>query len=241
VVRGLGPVGYPPNIPIYRDDNEGREMAIASFLYPLQSLTGPSVASSLAGSPAGGAIATSSASLSGFSMQIQSETQWCWAAVSTSVAIFYGSVSWTQCKVADVELSPLDCCGADASTKCNQPWYLDTALQVVGHFNRLISSNSPFGDVQTEINARRPLGCRIAWSGGGAHFLALGGWSIAADGTEYVDVYDPYYGFTQTTYPDFDSSYKSPGDAWTHTYFTLATAAAIAGAASPSATSVKSA
>jgi hypothetical protein len=215
-------------------------MAIPNFLQPLQPLTGGPVAAAAQTGAAGGAAA-GSGSLAAFSMQTQSETEWCWAAVSTSVAVFFGSTTWTQCKVAATELTPLDCCGADASTGCNKPWFLDTALTVVGHFDRIDASNSPFADVQTEINARRPLCCRIAWAGGGAHFLALGGWSTAPDGTDYVDVYDPYYGFTQVTYADFNSSYKTPGDTWTHSYFTRAAALALAGSAVPSATSQKSA
>jgi hypothetical protein len=84
----------------------------------------------------------------------------------------------------------------------------------------------------------RPLGCRIAWAGGSAHFVAIGGWSTAADGTEYVDIYDPYYGFAQKTYADFVSAYRTAGDTWTHSY---ATAAAAGGAIVATATSPKSA
>jgi hypothetical protein len=195
-------------------------MPIPNFLGPLQTLTSVMAAAS----PTGGAPATSKA-LNAFSVQTQIQTQWCWAAVSTSVAIFFGSTKWTQCQVAADELHPLDCCGADASTGCNKAWSLDGALSRVGHFDRMDASSAPFPDVQTEINSGRPLGCRIQWSGNtGAHFVALGGWSTAPDGTEYVDVHDPYYGFVQKTYNDFLSSYRSSGDDWTHSYFTLSTA-----------------
>lgn len=213
-------------------------MPIPNFLQPLENLA-PAMTLGAA-SPAGpmGGAPVAARSLTGFSMQTQSETEWCWAAVSTSVAVFFGSTSWTQCKVAAAELNPLDCCGADASTGCNIPWYLDAPLSCVAHFHRMDASNAPFPNVQTEINGDRPLCCRIAWAGGGAHFVALGGWSTAADGSEYVDIYDPYYGFTQETYTDFDSSYRAAGDAWTHSYFTLSGAA---GGAAPSANSPKSA
>ena len=215
-------------------------MPIPDFLQPLQNLllaVTPGMAPSA--SPVGGASAASR-SLGGFSMQTQSETEWCWAAVSTSVAVFFGSTNWTQCKVAVGELSPLDCCGADASTGCNIPWYLDAPLARVGHFNRMNNSSSLFTDIQTEINGGRPLCGRIAWVGGGAHFVVLGGWSIAADGTEYVDVYDSYYGFIQKTYIDFAVAYRATGDTWTHSYLTLSGPAAVAGGAAPSANSPKS-
>jgi hypothetical protein len=215
----------------------GVEMAIATFLQPLQLLTSPMTAAS----PTGG-VPSASRSLAGFSVQTQLQSQWCWAAVSTSVAVFFGSTGWSQCQVAADELNPLDCCGADASTGCNIPWYLDTALQRVGHFGRMDASSEPFTVVQGEINGGRPLGCRIQWVGGGAHFVALGGWSSATDGTEYVDVYDPYYGFVQATYNSFVSSYRTSGDDWTHSYFVIAApAVAAAGGAAPSANSPKSA
>lgn len=212
-------------------------MAIPNFLGPLQTLT-----STLAAAPPTGGAASASNSLSSFSMQTQLQQEWCWAAVSASVAIFFGSTTWTQCKVAAAELSPLDCCGQDASSGCNQAWYLDRALTRVGHFGRLDSSSSPFSDVQAEINGGRPLGCRIQWNGNsGAHFVALGGWSTAADGTEYVDVYDPYYGLVQKTYNDFVSSYRNAGDDWTHSYFTLATPGIASAGAAPIANSPLSA
>jgi papain like cysteine protease AvrRpt2 len=214
------------------------EGAIPTFLQPLQSLILPPAAASATAT--GGAL-PASGSLAGFSMQTQEETQWCWAAVSTSVAIYFGSTPWIQCQVASGELSPLDCCGVDRSTGCNIPWYLDTPLTRVGHFDRMDPASAPFLDIQTEINGKRPLCCRIAWAGGNAHFVALGGWSTAADGTEYVDIHDPYYGFAQKTYTDFVTAYRTSGDTWTHSYFTRSTAVALAGKPSPGAISPKSA
>ncbi|MGJ4905244.1 papain-like cysteine protease family protein [Bradyrhizobium sp. HKCCYLS2058] len=179
------------------------------------------------GSTGGGA---GSKSLSGFAVQMQEQEFWCWAAVSASVAIFYGAVNRTQCEVASGELAPLDCCGVDASGACNRAWYLDRALTRVGHFAGLILSDISFADLVSEMNADRPLGCRIQWAGGfGAHFVGVGGWSRDGTGLEYVEVHDPFYGFVQIAYNDFCSSYRSPGDTWTHTYFTSATPSPVAG------------
>jgi hypothetical protein len=169
-----------------------------------------------AGSPLGGT--SGAGKLPNFAVQIQLQTEWCWAAVSASVASFFGSQTWTQCKVAAAELQ-LNCCGGDASGPCNKPWYLDRALNTVGHFSQYKPGTADFPTVMGEIGAGRPLGCRVAWLGGGAHFVALGGWSVAPDGTEIVEVHDPYYNFSQVTYSDFVASYKSPRDAWTDSYF----------------------
>lgn len=221
-------------------DHGGRQMNIPAFLQPLHPLPPIAGASptadvtSVAGVP-------ESASLAGFFVQAQLQSNWCWAAVSASMAAFFGSSNWTQCKVAAAELGPLQCCGADASSKCNQPWYLDAALARTGHFDHMNASNSHFADVRTEINNGRPLGCRIAWSGGGAHFMTLSGWRVTADGSEYVDVHDPYYGFAQKSYPDFVAAYQSSGDAWTHTYFARSSVQVGAGGTAPGAHSPLSA
>jgi Papain-like cysteine protease AvrRpt2 len=128
-----------------------------------------------------------------FQMQHQQQTNWCWAAVSTSVALYYDSTStWTQCTVANGELGRSDCCGAGASTSCNVYGFLNTALTRVGHLDHMDSAVAAFHAVDDEIDAGRPLGIRVAWSGGGAHFLAIIGYLEGA--TNYVAVDDPIYG-----------------------------------------------
>jgi len=195
-----------------------------SFLQPFQNLNVGAPPSSLGGA------APASGTLTGFSIQAQQHTEWCWAAVTTSVAVFFGSVNWTQCKVAAGELN-LNCCGSDGPNGCNKPWYLDRPLARVGHLDRLLPQVIPMATVQQEILADRPIGCRIAWAQGSAHFVAIGGWSTDPDGTDYVDAYDPAHGLlVQKTYADFVSSYSMPGDSWTHTYFTLRSAGAAGGA-----------
>jgi len=181
------------------------------------------------GPPGGGAAG--SGALAGFTIPIQEQTQWCWAAVSVGVALHYASATWKQCEVAKAQFPALNCCGADAGGGCNQPWYLDRALGTVGHFGHLVFSDVTFALVQGEIGSDRPLGCRIQWVGGvGAHFVAIGGWSQDDKGTQYLEIHDPFYGFVQIVYNDFRVSYRSPGDTWTHTYFTTA-APAVAAAA----------
>jgi hypothetical protein len=126
-----------------------------------------------------------------FDMQQQTETNWCWAAVSTSVAHFYDCASpWTQCTVANGETGRTDCCGSGAAGACNIYGTLDTSLARVGHFNHMVNGSITRGSVETEIIAGRPIGVRTAWSGGGAHFLAI----IGALVNDYYAVDDPIYG-----------------------------------------------
>ncbi|HLI62087.1 MAG TPA: hypothetical protein VKV05_01720, partial [Terriglobales bacterium] len=68
-----------------------------------------------------------------FEVQPQLESEWCWAAVSTSIAHFYSpSSAVTQCQVVNQQLKRTDCCTNPGSNNCNQPGYLDQALQYVG-------------------------------------------------------------------------------------------------------------
>ena len=154
-----------------------------------------------------------------FAMQHQQQTNWCWAAVATSVALFYDPAStWTQCTVANGELNRNDCCGAGASGPCNVYGFLDSSLTRVGHLDHMTGSSSTFAQVQTEITAGRPLCARTAWSGGGAHFLAIIGYRLL---DEMLAVDDPWYGKSDVSYATFNSSYQGSGS-WTHSYFTRA-------------------
>jgi hypothetical protein len=155
-----------------------------------------------------------------FQMQHQQQTNWCWAAVSTSVALYYDPAStWTQCTVANGELGRSDCCGAGGGTSCNVYGTLNTALTRVGHLDHMDSTVASFQAVDDEIDGGRPLGIRVAWSGGGAHFLSVIGYLEGA--TNYVAVDDPIYGKSDLTYATLETSYQGSGT-WTHSYYTQA-------------------
>jgi hypothetical protein len=156
-----------------------------------------------------------------FTMQHQEQSNWCWAATSTSVSHYYDAGSaWTQCSVAGAQTGRNDCCGAGASGACNIYGYLDQALTTVGCFDHMVSGTSTYATVDAEIAAGRPVGIRVAWAGGGAHFLAIIGTRDLAP--TYVAVDDPIYGKSDHTWDDLRTSYQGDGDTWTHTYFTQA-------------------
>ncbi len=155
-----------------------------------------------------------------FTMQHQQQTQWCWAAVSTSVSHFYNPASTsTQCDVVNAELGQTTCCHDGSTSACNQPWYLDAALTRTGNLKSWAGGSVPFSTVDHEIDALRPLGVRIGWSGGGGHFVILAGYLEGA--TNYIGVEDPWYGSSDVAYDTFLTSYQGTGS-WTHTYYTEA-------------------
>lgn len=152
-----------------------------------------------------------------FTMQPQTQTNWCWAATATSVSHFYYSLStWTQCKVAGAELG-LSCCTTPVSMACNVPWYLDRALT---RTNNYVSISGPIttSKVLDELKHGRVVGARIGWSGGGGHFMVIRGWGRVGP-TEYFDIADPIYGNSHITVAEFTHNYQGSGH-WTHAYFT---------------------
>jgi hypothetical protein len=155
-----------------------------------------------------------------FTMQHQIYSNWCWAATSTSVAKFYSAATtWTQCKVACAEKSLSTCCNTPVPSPCNTYGTLDTSLTTVGHFNKWEAAGSTtFAKVKAEILAGRPIGARTAWSGGGAHFVAIYGYQDYGS-SQYLMVDDPISGKQTMTWNTFRTSYRSSGT-WTHTFYT---------------------
>jgi hypothetical protein len=171
-------------------------MPLPSFLGPFTPIAPPAAHSF---GPLGGAGAATLA----FSMQAQSQTQWCQVATGVLGA---------------------GCCAAPSSGPCNKPWYLDAALTWVGHLAQpCIGTSIALGtggpgtvSIEDEINGGRPVGCHISWSGGGGHFNAIYGYDTA---TGDVDVADPHYSIVTLPYTVFQTKYQGTGS-WDASYLT---------------------
>jgi hypothetical protein len=192
---------------------------------PLPGFLGPStpIAPAPRGFAGGAGMAPTSGRLN-FVIQPQKQSNWCWAAVSTSVSHFFNAASaWTQCLVANATLPRTDCCGAGASdpAKCNAYGYLDQALTTTGNLQEMQSRSMSFAEVQAQIRQSKPVGSRVGWFGGGGHFMAIVGWMVADSGEQYLDVADPIFLNSQIPYDSYASAYQSGGD-WTHSYLTEA-------------------
>jgi hypothetical protein len=136
-----------------------------------------------------------------FSIQTQLESNWCWAAVAVSIYDFFapGSGTWTQNALATTLLKQqghksANCEEHPSGHVCNRPEPLDAALKITGnlrdkgaHFNQYLS----FECIQNWISAQLPLGARIVWRGGGAHFIAFDGYKVTTSGRKLVHVGDP--------------------------------------------------
>ncbi len=151
-----------------------------------------------------------------FTMQHQTQTNWCWAAVSTSMSHFYnGASTWTQCLTANQQLGQTTCCVTPGSSSCNQGGYLDKAMTTMGNLDAWQGGTVPVTTLNGDVLRSLPVGVRVAWSGGGAHFIGVTG-SVNSSGL--VHVQDPIYGTSDIVYNTLATKYQGTGS-WTHTYF----------------------
>jgi len=163
---------------------------------------------------AGGGSATCGNPL-GFTMQPQQQNQWCWAAVSVSINLYYHPTSGqTQCTVANAAMGQTTCCQDGSTPQCNQPWFLDQALQIVGNLNAWSPGKPPFATAKREVDACRPLCLRIGWNGGGGHFVAVYGYA-----SRDLNIGDPWYGNSVVRGSSFPDNYQG-GGSWTDSYTT---------------------
>lgn len=171
--------------------------------------------------PAMGGTAALQAKRLLFVGQLQEQSNWCWAAVATSVAGFFGDHQWSQCGVADATLGRKDCCGTGAAdqNKCNMPYYLESALQTTRHLCDMEVRSLTVAEVELEIDKGRPVGCRVGWRDGTGHFLAVVGYATGASGRAYIDIDDPIFSTSTSAFDEFASLYQGGGD-WTHSYLT---------------------
>lgn len=153
-----------------------------------------------------------------FNMELQTQSNWCWAATAKSVSRFYSIFSpWTQCKVAAEELAK-SCCSTPVPAPCNIPWYLDKALTRTKNFVSIQGGTITWESVKLQLENGLVVGARQGWSGGGGHFMVIHGVSRVGS-TKYLHIDDPIYGKSVLTYNQFATNYQGSGT-WTHTYFT---------------------
>jgi hypothetical protein len=183
---------------------------VAAFLGPFDPL--PALPPIAHLSPIGGGAPT----LLGFVMQRQQQDFWCWAATTASVSAFFDSSSpWTQCLVASHSLGRSSCCVAPGP--CDVPFTLDQPLNHTNNLDSTLATNDSLSNVQSEIDAGRPVCCHILWNDGSGHFVALTGYDPSTDD---VVVDDPLYGSDTMPYDEFAFRYHGGLGRWDFTYFT---------------------
>lgn len=189
-------------------------MTFPTFLGPLLPL--PQAAKAIAPQyPLAGGAGPGGSNALPFAMQTQQETNWCWAATTSSVSGFFDTNSqWTQCGVASSCLMS-SCCTAPGPCNCTHT--LDDPLSRTGNLQGppFFGSDTTNG-LQSEIDQGRPVCCFISWAGGGGHFVAISGYNWS---TGDVFIEDPLYGRATIPFSTFVSTYRGSGR-WDYTYYT---------------------
>jgi hypothetical protein len=152
-----------------------------------------------------------------FAMQQQEQSNWCWAAVGASVDQYYNPLGDPrQCTIATNQIGK-QCCTTPVPADCNIYGFCDQALQQRGHHASTAGGSAAMAQVKTEIDAGRPLALRIAWNGGGAHFVVISGYQTD---DAHIAVDDPgSASHNLVDYSAFPGSYGG-GGTWTDTFYT---------------------
>ncbi len=156
-----------------------------------------------------------------FTMQDQSQTLWCWAATTVSVAAYYDPQSdWTQCAMVNAVKELTTCCGDGSSIECDEANVLDAPLSRADVLDHKERGSVGYDVIRQETDAGRPIAFRIRWSGGGGHFAVIEGYRGSGDEFVAVDDPDPGYDAVDISVSALtDGKYQGTGS-WTHTYFT---------------------
>jgi hypothetical protein len=162
-------------------------------------------------------------------MQMQLQSEWCWAATSSSVSHYYDPAStFSQCSIVNNQQKQTTCCTDGSTPECNTPFFLNQALTCTGNLASVENNPPPLAHLATEFAAGRVVCARIGWNGGGGHFLALDAVDVP---NERIQVCDPIIGTSDYAYADFVNAYRGMGTCTTG-YLTQAAAAAAGGAGS---------
>jgi len=148
----------------------------------------------------------------------QEELNWCWAGCADMVLTYYGEAI-TQCALAAWLFQMPDCCSAPSS--CDKPCQLSDVSRVYEQWEvqadfqcEAISA----ADLQSELDAGRPVAVAFQWTEGGAHIVIICGWEQDQTGLLFnVNDPDPAKGSSVHDYADLVSAFGLGTWRWTWT------------------------
>ena len=156
-----------------------------------------------------------------FQIETQERRNWCWAAVSNTVAhYFFKNSDLTQTQIAEQTTGKPSLSDPDgfpaplevALAKTNG--LLKGALKPVPIFGRFLT----FEAIRSQIDGGSPVCVRIQWKEENTgHFVMISGYSVSTSGEQWVDVADPYYEDSTVPYDQFVTAYLNAGE-WSDTY-----------------------
>jgi hypothetical protein len=131
----------------------------------------------------------------------QDYSNWCWAAIGCAVGNYYNGTDLTQ---PDIALRV----HGSTSQDSNVDTRLDDALRAVDCFSHWSPGRPSLDRIRFEINLGRPIGVRIAWYDGSAHYVLLHGYDPKSD---RIIIADPSFGNCIIPLSDFPTKYQQCG------------------------------
>lgn len=95
--------------------------------------------------------------LNNFVIQKQLKSNWCWAAVTASLASYYGKNEFVDQKQLVRAIINQNCCDGIGCGKCNRPWYVGESLDYVGLLRELLSNPVSKDRLITELRNNNPV------------------------------------------------------------------------------------
>jgi hypothetical protein len=155
-----------------------------------------------------------------FQMNIQEHPDWCWAAVGQSIRRYFSGSRMEQCEIANEVLRQTDCCKRPLPSNLDTTAHLEAVLSRLGVLQETKTGVVlSFDDIHAQIVGKRlPICVRIGWHGQNrGHFVVVWGCPVTATGEQWVDIADPFYGYSAMPYDHFVHSYLHAGE-WTDTF-----------------------
>lgn len=125
----------------------------------------------------------------------QQNSNWCWAASSEMLVQFFRpGVDARQCDMANARFGRTDCCDSPTPDSCNQggfftmvPGQAGGSYGLTGQYGMLTREQ-----MMAQIDAGKPMGAALYWSGGGGHAVVVNGYFDYISRDYYVYVQDPW-------------------------------------------------
>jgi hypothetical protein len=149
----------------------------------------------------------------------QRQANWCWAAIASSLARYYGAETVDQRQVA-ARILGVDRSGFEAPAfdeRCNVYATLRDALRAVGCYSHWSPSRPSFERICSEIEGGRPLCICIEWRTSGLHYIVVTGYH---ERSAELRIDDPLHGLSIHRYADFPARYRAAGAVWRNTIWT---------------------
>ncbi len=148
-----------------------------------------------------------------FTMQAQQQSNWCWAASGTSLAVSHGvSVSQNSfCALAKNRSTSYQCPNDQADLAQVRNGFSKLGFASPGTY---VYNTISYPAVQAQLTAAQPVETRILWKSGGGHMHVLYGFDTAKSWVYWGDPWPDNYRYNWGTYAYYvnNSSF-----AWTHT------------------------